>query len=273
MSDPIPRIEKKIFAFAFAGCLFLMGLIAYAAFKLGIGVPGCVPSNDALMKPDFITHSDRQYEVHFSAYMWNFQPNHIELPTGSTLDIYLTSKDVVHGFYIKNTNVNLMAVPGVLANEKVTFSKPGTYEIFCHEYCGSAHHNMMAVIEVKDNIQTAKAAGLPQDALATAANSADGSVLSEAAQKGMKLATEKGCMACHSVDGTRVVGPSFKGIYMKQEALTDGSTITVDDAYLKESIKDPDAKVAQGYNKGLMPKLPLSEEEINLVIEWIKTVK
>jgi cytochrome c oxidase subunit 2 len=72
----------------------------------------------------------------------------VEVPVGATLDLYLTSEDVLHGFQIRGTNVNLMAVPGTVNYARVTFDEPGEYQIVCHEFCGVDHHMMAASINV-----------------------------------------------------------------------------------------------------------------------------
>ncbi|MFN3655184.1 MAG: alpha/beta hydrolase, partial [Candidatus Nitrosotenuis sp.] len=74
--------------------------------------------------------------LHYLAKMWYFEPAEVEIPAGSVVDIYLTSGDVIHGFQIDNTNVNLMAIPGTVAYARYKFDKPGVYHIVCHEYCG-----------------------------------------------------------------------------------------------------------------------------------------
>lgn len=93
---------------------------------------------------------------------------------------------------------------------------------------------------------------------------------------GKSLAAQNGCTACHSIDGSASLGPTWKGLYGREETLVDGSKVMVDDAYLHESIVDPDAKIVKGFSAGIMPKdfgEKLSEDEIMAIIEYIKTVK
>ena len=91
-------------------------------------------------------------------------------------------------------------------------------------------------------------------------------------EAGQNLAVVKGCSACHSVDDTTKIAPPWRGLYGKQIELNDGSLVTVDDAYLIESIKEPNAKIVKGFTKGAMPAISLSEEEINSLIAYIKSV-
>ena len=96
------------------------------------------------------------------------------------------------------------------------------------------------------------------------------------ASPGETLAKEKGCMACHSIDGSVLVGPSWQGIYGSQETLTDGTTVTVDDEYIRESIVDPNIKIVEGFLPNLMPQTfgdTLSDADIEAITEFIKSLR
>ena len=80
--------------------------------------------------------------------MWQFDPDRITVPKGSTVDFYVTSADVTHGFYIYRTNVNLTALPSVVGFAQAHFNEAGKYPFLCHEYCGLGHHEMMGMVEV-----------------------------------------------------------------------------------------------------------------------------
>jgi cytochrome c oxidase subunit 2 len=265
----VDATEKKVLIIASlvsAGHLFL---VAYAAIFLQISVPTCQPNEKLFDKAELRTVGEQRFEVHYLAKMWNFEPKKLVIPVGSTVDFFLGSKDVNHGFHINNTNINLMAVPGVINKGTHTFKVPGIYHIVCHEYCGLGHQNMNAEIEVSDKVQTAS---IDPDSSAAAAASGLPAELSAMAHEGRELYQKKGCVGCHSLDGTTGAGPSFKGLWGKTEELVDGSKILVDDAYIAESIKEPAAKVAKGFGP-IMPKLGLTDEEIKNVTEFIKTAK
>ena len=115
----------------------------------------------------------------------------------------------------------------------------------------------------------------PAAAAAPAAGGATPAPGGGAAPDGKTVAAGAGCVACHSVDGSQLVGPSWKGLYGKTETFEDGSTAPVDDAYLHESIVKPDAKVVKGF-PNVMPKgydMTLKPEQITAIIEYIKTLK
>jgi cytochrome c oxidase subunit 2 len=92
-------------------------------------------------------------------------------------------------------------------------------------------------------------------------------------ETGQNLAVLKGCASCHSVDDTTKIAPPWRGIYGKQIELNDGSFVTVDDAYLIESIKDPNAKIVKGFTRGAMPLISLTDEEISALVAYIKSVQ
>lgn len=93
---------------------------------------------------------------------------------------------------------------------------------------------------------------------------------------GKSLAARNGCAACHSIDGSAAIGPTWKGLYGKEETLVDGSMVMVDDAYLHESIVEPDAKIVKGFSAGIMPKdfgEKLIDDQIRAIIAYIKSLE
>lgn len=143
------RFEKRSLTFALAILFILFGLVVYAARGLNIEVPTCLPQASLFDKGELIQLGEGRYQLNLLARMWTFEPAEIELPRGATIDLYLTSVDVVHGMRIDRTNVNMMAIPGVVGYTRLRLNEPGTYQIVCHEYCGTGHQNMAARIVVK----------------------------------------------------------------------------------------------------------------------------
>lgn len=95
------------------------------------------------------------------------------------------------------------------------------------------------------------------------------------AELGKSLSARNGCTACHSIDGSPLVGPTWQGLFGKEKMLADGSTVKVDEAYLRESIVDPEAKIVKGFVGGIMPPVfgqQLSTEEIDSIVDYIKTL-
>ncbi len=251
------KLEKNVILIATGLLLTMLALLTYSIFGLNIKLPGCVTTAAAFTQGEIIRKTDSLYEVHVVAKMWAFEPQLIKVKPNTTLDIYLASQDVNHGFQIENTNVNLMAVPGAINYARVTLREPGIYHIVCHEYCGVGHQNMSAAIVVGDEIEQSG------NSIPLAEN--QGSL-------GKNLFNSKGCVACHSIDGNPGAGPSFKGLYGRKEKMSDGQIISVDDNYIRESIRDPAAKVVSTF-QAVMPKLPVTDDEIKELISYIKTLE
>lgn len=127
--------------------VFLFALL-YNAFSRKIDVPSCTPFSAKFEKAQVKKVDDHRYEIYVVAHMWTFDPGDISIPAGSTVDLYLTSTDVVHGFEITRKDVNLMAVPGGITKKTIVFNEPGKYNIVCNEYCGYNHQNMLGEITV-----------------------------------------------------------------------------------------------------------------------------
>jgi cytochrome c oxidase subunit II len=246
--------EKRALSLAVLFIAASLGLIAYATWGLGITVPSCIPESKIFHHGTITKHADKTYEVHFLSKMWGFEPNKVQVPTGSTLDVYVTSKDVIHGFQILNTNVNLMAVPAVITYARVHLAKPGIYAIVCHEYCGTGHQNMSGAIEVSDQFTDISAEGL------------------EAQETGRKILEDKSCLACHSLDGSPGVGPTFKGMWGQTTEFVDGTKRIVDAPYVREKILNPEKNTVKGFAP-LMPRIPVGEDEIKQIEDLLEELK
>lgn len=122
--------------------------ILYNDFSRNIDVPACVTYSGTYKTPHVKKLDGTTYEVYGVARMWTFMPEDLTFPEGSTVDLYLTSDDVVHGFNIVKKGVNIMAVPGAITKTTVTFDQAGVYRILCHEYCGAGHQFMMGKITI-----------------------------------------------------------------------------------------------------------------------------
>ena len=127
--------------------LFVFSLL-YARDKYKTDLPECLPYDKAYTIPKLNKIDSLTYEVFYVASMWQFEPAEVFVPVGSEVDLYLTSKDVVHGFNISGKNINMMGVYGAINKTRVKFDKPGVYDIVCHEYCGVGHQNMRGQVIV-----------------------------------------------------------------------------------------------------------------------------
>jgi len=141
--------EKKIIGITGAVLALFIFSILYARGRNN-ELPACLPYNKTYLEPKVIRLDQQTYQVYAVAQMWQFQPNQINIPAGSEVDFFLTSKDLVHGFNIAQKNVNMMAVYGNINKTTVKFEKPGIYKITCHEYCGVGHQSMQAEVIVTE---------------------------------------------------------------------------------------------------------------------------
>jgi cytochrome c oxidase subunit 2 len=254
----ITQLEKRIVWVALVFVLLLFGFAALAINTFHVGLPTCLTAVKPFQKGELITHSPTHYELHYVARMWRFEPQEVTVPAGSTVDIYLSTADVTHGLILLGTNLNLMAVPGVVNYTRVKFDKPRVYQLLCQEYCGTGHDRMAANLRVVDATSFHPSTGAPEPKIPT--------------DPRYKLLEAKECMSCHSMTAEADLAPSFKGLYGRTKKMADGSVITVDDAYLRESIVHPSAKIVDGYDD-LMPEPVLTEKEVDEMIAYLKTIK
>jgi cytochrome c oxidase subunit II len=199
--------------------------------------------------------------------------NEVHLPVNRPAQVLLRSKDVLHDFYIPQFRVKMDAVPGMITGMWFTPTKTGTYEVACAEYCGVGHHGMRGVIVVED--ETAFQAWLgKQQTFAQSVGESQSAGLAtggDLVTQGQKLAQGQGCLACHSVDGSPSAGPSWKGLFGKNEAMVEGPAVKVDEAYIKESIANPSAKVVKGFAP-VMPPYKLEDKEVDALIAYAKSL-
>lgn len=254
----VPQLEKRIFLIALVFVMLLFGFAALAVNLFHVGLPTCLTSVKPFQKGELITHSPTHYELHYVARMWRFEPKEVTVPAGSTVDIYVSTPDVTHGLILLGTDLNLMAVPGVVNYARVKFDRPRVYQLLCHEYCGVGHDHMAATLRVVDAATYRPPEAVPATELPT--------------DPRYRLLDVKECMSCHSLTADADLAPSFKGIYGRTEKMSDGSVITVDDAYLRESIVHPNAKLVDGY-EDLMPEPILTDQEVEEMIQYLKTIK
>jgi len=186
------------------------------------------------------------------------------IPVNKPVRLDLVSEDVNHSLFIPAFRVKEDVVPGYDNYLWFTPYYIGDYEILCTEYCGLLHSAMVSKTRVieesefKEWLAKLEATGGIPD------------------PPGFILLRETGCLACHSKDGSKLVGPSFKGLFGAERVVVkegEELTIIVDEDYLKRSITDPDGEIVKGYSRGLMKSYTdeLNEEEIGLMIEYMKT--
>ncbi len=191
--------------------------------------------------------------------------NDLVVPVGKPVRLLMSSQDVIHSFYVPNFRIKMDVLPNRYTITWFEATEPGEYDIFCAEYCGKGHSEMLGKVIVKTEVDYNK--WLEQSAV----DIPEGMSLEEA---GAKLYQSKACVTCHTVDGRPGVAPSFKGRFGSQEKMADGTTVTVDENYIRESILNPQAKVVAGYQP-VMPTYQnvLTDRQIDALIAYIKSIQ
>ena len=192
----------------------------------------------------------------------------IHLALNKPVHVILRSHDVLHDFYVPPFRARMNMVPGQISTFWFTPTQAGRYEAMCSQLCGVGHPNMRAVVVVED---AASYQAWLKDKETFAVTQRPPSGEGGQVAQGRALANAKGCAACHSIDGSTRVGPTWKGLFGKTENLRDGSTALVDDAYLGAFIREPQARGVKGFAP-VMPKIPLSDEELEALVAYIKSL-
>jgi cytochrome c oxidase subunit 2 len=207
-----------------------------------------------------------QINVVGKQWMWKLQHmegqreiNELHVPMGRAIKLTMTSEDVIHSFFIPAFRVKQDVVPGKYATEWFRPTKAGKYHLFCAEYCGTKHSGMIGWIYVME----------PQE---YAAWLNGGRAMGSLAETGEKLFQDLACINCHHLDGSGRC-PTLVGVYGRKVQLASGQTITADEAYIRESILQPNAKVVAGYQP-IMPTFQglVTEEGVLSLIEYVKSL-
>ncbi len=224
-----------------------------------------------------------QVETTGRMWSWSFKyENGIEtdtlyVPVGQPVQLNLGAKDVIHSFYIPAFKIKKDAVPGVPTSMWFVADEEGRYDVFCAEYCGARHSYMLTkVVAMPREKYDAWSAGLAANVVSEEEKGDGERDEAKDAERGKALMRAKGCVACHSTDGTRLVGPSYKGLFGKTETvITDGKEreVLVDAAYIEKSIHDPNADKVKGFENMMMPPQTLSEREVEQIVAYLKTLK
>jgi cytochrome c oxidase subunit 2 len=200
-------------------------------------------------------------------WMWRFQHptgpsevNELHVPVGANVKLTMTSQDVIHDMYIPDFRVKADVLPGRYTHLWFNATKPGRYRLFCAEYCGTNHSGMIGWVEV-------------MEPAAYEAWLAGGAHVGTMAQAGQKLFKDMACAVCHREDATGL-GPTLEGLYGNAVALEDGRSVVADEAYLRESVVNPSAKIVAGF-QALMPTYQgqVNEEGLLQLIEYMKSLK
>ncbi len=220
-------------------------------------------------------------------WMWKFAypdgPNAVNVlrvPAGKPVRLLMTSRDVIHSFYVPEFRIKQDVLPGRYSQTWFQALEPGHYQILCSQYCGAGHSVMRGeVIALKpedyEDWLHAERRGLPtrQDSAASAFEPV-GPLESTLVEQGKRIAASAGCLKCHSIDGAPHIGPTWLDLYHRKEIMEGGEQIDADEGYITQSIMDPGAKIVSGY-KNVMPSFQgkLAAPEVAALVEYIKSLQ
>lgn len=227
--------------------MFYIGLVSFDSIR---AVPKTVMD---------IRVTGRQWSWLFT-YENGRQSAELRVPVGKAVKLLLTSEDVLHSFYIPAFRIKEDCVPKMQTYLSFVPDEIGAYDIFCTEFCGLGHSGMVSKVVVMSDSDF---------------NSWYASAPAAAKEDGKKVLDEKGCLGCHTIDGSKKIGPTFKGLYDSPVTVsTSGKerTVKADEDYLRRSIREPKADVVKGY-PDIMPVIPLTADELDAAVEYIETLK
>lgn len=212
-----------------------------------------------------------EIQVKAKKWVWEFEYpdgmrslNSFHVPLNRPVRLVMTSEDVLHSFFVPTFRAKMDIIPNRYTEVWFEPTKAGVHQIFCTEYCGKGHSDMLAKVHVDDEATY-------QRWLKEGDEEIQKMPLKEL---GRLVWENRGCATCHSIDGTRGQGPTWKGIYGTNRPFTDGTSAVADENYIRQSILEPNAKVVQGYEP-VMPTFQglLRDREVLGAIEYIKSLK
>jgi len=217
-----------------------------------------------------------QIRVRAKKWLWEFEyPNgmhsvtDLHVPVNRPVRIILSSDDVIHSFFVPAFRIKQDATPGFYQTTWFQAVHEGTVDLFCAEYCGTGHSAMLGhvIIQSQADYERYLAEGV-----GPRMNPATGRIETPA-EWGRRIAQETQCATCHSADGSPMTGPTWRGIFGRTENLADGTTVHVDENYIRESILQPQAKVVRGFQP-VMPTFQgtLQDRQIDALIAYIRTL-
>jgi cytochrome c oxidase subunit 2 len=198
----------------------------------------------------------------------------LTVPANKAVRLVMTSRDVVHSFYVPAFRMKHDVVPGRYYTAWFNANTPGLFHIECAEYCGVDHSRMLGTVQVLSREDYTSWLEGNRARTEEGFTGASASVGGDLADQGREVASRRGCFNCHTLDGQPHIGPSFAGLYRSPVALTDGRVLQADEAYLTRSMMDPQAEIVAGFQP-VMPTYrgALSQPEVAALVEFIKSIR
>ncbi len=239
--------------------LFLVMAFAY----LGAGNLAEIQRADPNAMIVKVTAQQWSWSFEYPAYGVTSTEMHV--PVGKQVLLQMTSRDVIHSFWVPEFRPKQDLVPGRITQLRITPIKIGNYKVRCAELCGTSHAYMEqpVVVSTQADFDTWMAAEVKKAQAAAATPEG----------RGEALVAASGCAACHSINGAAGIGPTWYGLFGSQVPISGDGTVIADEAYIHESIKAPQAKIVKGFENQLMPNFGFTDDQINDIVAYIKTLK
>jgi len=252
-ANRIHESNKIEFTWSFIPFVLLMILFGWSAV---VYYSYAVPPADTL-------------EIYVIGKQWMWQSQHpsgkieinaLHVPKGEPVKLIMTSQDVIHDFFVPAFRIKQDVLPGRYTTLWFEATETGDYHLFCAEYCGTEHSKMIGTVTVMEREAYDNWLG----------GAMEGESMADA---GKRLFQQRACVACHLDDGTGI-GPSLVGIVGETVTFADGTSRTVDEEYLQESIRKPQEKIVAGYPES-MPTYDtmLTDQEILYLVEYVKSLE
>ena len=200
-------------------------------------------------------------------WMWKFQHatgqreiNELHVPVGRKIKLIMATEDVIHDVFVPAFRIKADVVPGRYTTEWFEATKPGRYHFFCAEYCGMNHSGMGGYVVVMEPTEF-------ENWLSGNANQMS------AAAAGQQMFESLGCASCHGANAEGGRGPALLGVYGNNVVLNNGQSVKADEAYVRESVLNPQAKIVTGFGP-IMPSFQgqLSEEQLLQLVAYVKSL-
>jgi cytochrome c oxidase subunit II len=239
--------------------LFLVMAFAY----LGAGNLAEIQRADPNAMIVKVTAQQWSWSFEYPAYGVTSTEMHV--PVGKQVLLQMTSRDVIHSFWVPEFRPKQDLVPGRITQLRITPTVIGNYKVRCAELCGTSHAYMEqpVIVSSQTDFDTWMAAEVKKAEAAAATPEG----------RGQALVSASGCAACHSINGAAGIGPTWYGLFGSQVPISGDGTVTADEAYIHESIKAPQAKIVKGFENQLMPNYGFNDDQINDIVAYIKTLK
>jgi cytochrome c oxidase subunit 2 len=224
------------------------------------------------LKMNVVPHDALEIKGTGQKWFWTFDypngantVNDLVVPVGKPIKMLLSSQDVIHSFFVPDFRVKMDVLPNRYTLTWFEAINTGEYQIYCTEYCGKGHSEMLGKVIVKSELDYNT--WLEESVM----DIPEGMALEDA---GAILYKSKACVTCHSIDGTPGVAPSFKGRFGSMELMADGAEVLVDENYLRKSILNPQAQIVAGYQP-VMPTYQgvLKDRQIDALVAYIKSLQ